>query len=330
MKYLIVDDEHALYRQMFADLFSAATQGFEIEEVPRMQIPSVLLPLYNIHFCDRINRHFFLPFKSIWNPFYRLHQYNFSPQEEYCVILLNGSLRYHFSNKYLREFKQCNPNVKLAMILYDSFSNPSAQRSIEMIPLFDVVFSFDEDDCRRHGFERIYSTFSKPESVRKCKDDYSSAFFVGYGQGRLDILQKTFSKISSAIDGCRFMIAGVKEAEQVAIPGVIYNTTIPYEQELQFAYNTECIVEVVREGQTGVSLRTCEAIAFNKKLLTNNKKLLDMPFYDERYMRVFSDPEEIDLSFVKEKALVQYEHSDYFSPINIIRQISWIFGDIAR
>ena len=64
------------------------------------------------------------------------------------------------------------------------------------------------------------------------------------------------------------------------------------------AYNTDCIVEVVKEGQTGVSLRTCEAIAFNKKLLTNNVQIKEMPFYDSRFISVFTDSDEIDTEFV--------------------------------
>ena len=109
--------------------------------------------------------------------------------------------------------------------------------------------------------------------------------------GRLQILQKTFERITSEVDGCKFYIAGVKKEQQKTITGVQYNVTMPYAEELQMAYNTECIVEIVKEGQTGVSLRTCEAIAFYKKLLTNNQSLLQMPFYDKRYMQVFAEPD---------------------------------------
>jgi hypothetical protein len=95
-----------------------------------------------------------------------------------------------------------------------------------------------------------------------------------------------------------------------------------YDEELQMAYNTDCIVEVLKEGQSGISLRTCEAIAFNKKLITNNKSLLSMPFYDERYMRLFSCAEDIDIDFIKEKIDVKYDDTDYFSPLRILDQLA--------
>lgn len=149
----------------------------------------------------------------------------------------------------------------------------------------------------------------------------STAFFVGYGLGRLEILQKSFSVITSKVDNCRFYIAGVKEENKEKIPGVQYNVTFPYAEELQMAYNTDCIVEIVKEGQTGVSLRTCEAIAFNKKLLTNNQNLQEMPFFDGRFMSVFEDPSEIDIDFIKRKMNVHYTDSNYFSPLKVIEKL---------
>lgn len=322
MNYLIIDDEHELYRRMFADMFK--TDRYDIEEVPRMVIPRILKPLYKLHHSDRINRRTFLPFKMVWKNCYRLHKYPFRDDEKYTVIFLNGSLRYNFSQRYLTDIKKHHPNVRLCLILYDSYSNPFAKRSISMVPLFDYVFSFDEEDCKKHGFERVYSTFSMPDNVKRDEKKSSKAFFIGFGAGRLKMLQRTFKKIIKEIDGCRFYIAGVKENDKLKIPGVIYNVTMPYSEELQMAYNTECIVEVVKEGQSGVSLRTCEAIAFNKKLLSNNQKLKEMPFYDERYMRVFKDPGEIDIDFLTKEMDVSYERNDYFSPVRIIERIDEI------
>lgn len=322
MKILIIDDEHELYERMFSDLFKETK--YSIEEIPRMTIPAVLKPIYAVHFSDRINRHLWLPLKSLWNIFYALHKYPFDEKETYYVLFMNGTLKCYFSNGYLKRIKRKHPNVRLVMILYDSFSNPTAQRAIGMIPNFDYVFSFDQGDCEKHGFERIYSTFSKPDLVETDDNKKSTAFFIGYGIGRLQILQKTFERITSEVDGCKFYIAGVKKEQQKMIPGVQYNVTMPYAEELQMAYNTDCIVEIVKEGQTGISLRTCEAIAFNKKLLTNNQSLLQMPFYDGRYMQVFKDPDKIDVDFIRTKMEVQYDDTDYFSPVKIIDRLAEI------
>lgn len=319
MKFLIVDDEHELYKQMFSDLFKES--NYDIEEIPRMVIPTCLKLFYKLHFSEKINRHIWLPFKCLWNNFYTLEKYQYDRQETYYIIFMNGSLRYYFSENFLKKFKEKHTNIRLVMILYDSFSNPTAKRAIKMITKFDYIFSFDQKDCDRYGFERIYSTFSKPDFVTRDYSKKSTAFFIGYGIGRLQILQETFRKITSEVQGCKFYIAGVKEESQEVIPDVQYNVTMSYSEELQMAYNTDCIVEVVKDGQTGVSLRTCEAIAFNKKLLTNNRYLRNMPFYDERYMQIFSNPENIDINFLKEKVSVNYDDVNFFSPTKILDRL---------
>lgn len=305
---------------MFSDCFKG--NSYDIEEIPRMIIPSFMKWIYNIHFSDKINRRIWLPLKMLWKPCYQLHKYNFNSKEQYYIVFMNGSLKYHFDRTYLEQLKDSHPNVKLVMILYDSFSNASAKRSISMIPAFDYVFSFDKEDCKRNGFRHIYSTFSKPDFVHEDATKESACFFIGFGTGRLELLQQTFKRISSKVDNCKFYIAGVKKEKQQRITGVTYNKTMAYDEELQMAYNTDCIVEVLKEGQSGISLRTCEAIAFNKKLITNNKSLLSMPFYDERYMRLFSRAEDIDIDFIKEKIDVKYDDTDYFSPLRILDQLA--------
>lgn len=321
MKYLVINDEHELYQRMFADLFQ--TDRYQVEEIPRMVVPRMLQPLYRLHYHHRINRHISLPGKMLWKSCYRLHQYSFREDETYCVIFLNGSLRYHFSEAYLQQVKARHPNVRYALILYDSISNMKMEKeqTLSLIPLFDYVLSFDEEDCRKYGYKRIYSSFSRPKFLREDRRLESKAFFIGVGLGRLEFLQEAFRRITSRVKGCRFYIVNVKEKEQREIKDVVYNRKMTYEEELQMAYNTQCVVEIVKEGQAGVSLRTCEAVAFDKKLLTNNKALKRMPFYDERYMRVFDEIGQEEIDFLERDLQVHYEDNAYFSPIKIVEAI---------
>ena len=320
MKFLVINDENELYRYMFSDILENKTD-FQVEEINKVKVPILLQPFFKIHFSEKINRHMFLPLKKIWNPFYLLHKYNFETSEQYCVIFLNGSLRYYYSKEYLEKLKTKHKNIKLVMLMYDSYSNPVAQRARNMMPVFDTVYSFDKKDCIANNLEYIYSTFSIPKNIVKSDEYKTNAFFVGYGAGRMDVLKRTFQKISNYIDDCKFIISGVKKSEEEEIKNVIYNIKIPYEEELNYAYNTNCIVEVVRNGQSGITLRTCEAIAFNKKLITNNKSIKDLPFYDERYIYVFDNPDNIDVDFINKSIDVKYKKNDCFSPINILKKL---------
>lgn len=319
MKYLIIDDEHELYRSMFSDLFKP--NQYSIEEVSRLVVPPKFNYLKKLHFNERINRHLWLPGKSIWNRYYALSNYKFDSEEEYVIIFLNGTLRHYYSFSYLENLKKKHSNIKLVMIMYDSFADKSAARAISMIPIFDLVFSFDVDDSQKYGFEYIYSTFSYPEFVEYDSHLKSKAFFIGNATGRLEVLQETLNYLGTTIEGTDFTIVGVPNDKKKYEDNIKYNKPICYKEQLQKSYNTDCIVEILKEGQTGITLRTCEAVMFNKKLLTNNASLKNMPFYDERFMEIFTNIEDIDLEFLTKEICVNYADNNFFSPLRIIDRI---------
>ena len=98
-----------------------------------------------------------------------------------------------------------------------------------------------------------------------------------------------------------------------------------YKEELQMAYNTDCVLEVLREGANGISLRASEAILFGKKLITNCQNIKSMPFYDPRFIRVFSGPEEIDTDFICKQIDVEYHNYECLSPLNLLERIESIY-----
>lgn len=319
-RYLIVNDEKELYKVMYADLFRS--KEFDIEEINRFKsMPKPLRVLRDLHFDDGLNIHCWLPGKSVWNAWYTLSDYVFDNNESYWIIFLNGTLRNYYSAKYLEHLRREHPNVKFAMVLYDNFANVYARRAIKLIPMFDKVFSFDEHDCSQHGLEHIYSTFSYPTFVKQDERYRCGSFFVGTGEKRLQLLESAFAVISDHLPNCKFNIIGVSKNEQTRPDIITYNEPIPYREALQYTYNSDLVVEVLKEGQTGISLRTCEAIAFNKKLLTNNECIKDMPFFDSRFMSVFHTADDIDLDFLTHDLDVRYESNDWFSPLRIIRRL---------
>lgn len=320
MKFLLIDDEHELYKIMYTDLLKKDCK-FEIEEVPKFCKMNKVYTFFNkIHFDDRINRHLWLPFKGGWDKYYYLNSYNFDEAEQYWVIFLNGTFRNYYSIEYLKNFRKKHSNVRLALVMYDNTTNPYAQRVKKMFSCFDKIFSFDQEDCRKYNFEYIFSTLSKPEFVKRDKKKESSIFFVGSASGRLNLLHNCMEKIVDKIDNYRFYITGVDEKDK-KLP-IIYNHPISYADTLEYSFNTDCIFEVVKPGQTGITLRTCEAIIFNKKLLTNNKAIKDTPFYNEKYMSVFENEEDIDLNFISEKIDIDYNYEDWFSPNVIIQKLN--------
>lgn len=54
-----------------------------------------------------------------------------------------------------------------------------------------------------------------------------------------------------------------------------------YTQVLNSIRKSNLIVEIVQDGQNGLTIRSLEAMFFNSKLLTNNKDIINYPFYNK-------------------------------------------------
>ena len=325
MKYIIIDDNNQLYKMMYRDILKPIEE-FDVEEIPREKIEGLLHIIYKIHTASRCNQRIQLPFKGIWSRFYGLSQYMFDESEQYCVIILNGTLWKGYTYNYLKKFKIKNPNVKLALIFHDSMNVLCYRKSVEeRLELFDYTFSFDEEDCDKYGFTHFYQVFSKPDFV--CEDNgyKTDVFLAANGAKRVRAVHDVFVNLCKVCNPYVIM-TNVDSNEQIIDEGnkyIIYNKPISYRDELQYAYNTNCMLEIVNEGQSGITLRTVEAVCFNKKLLTNNIKIKNMPFYDSRYMKLISelkDTKDYD-KFINDNSEVHYEHCDYFSPIMLLRMI---------
>ena len=96
---------------------------------------------------------------------------------------------------------------------------------------------------------------------------------------------------------------------------------MPYDRILADVLASNCILEVVQEGQNAQTARYYEAICYNKKLLTNNMNVEKLPFYDERYIRVFKTIDDIDFDWIKEKNIIDYGYNNEFSPIKILNKL---------
>lgn len=99
------------------------------------------------------------------------------------------------------------------------------------------------------------------------------------------------------------------------------NSKISYPQVVSRVKSSNCVLEVLQTNQKAQSLRYFEAIAYNKKLLTNNPGIVELPYYDDRYMRAFKNIEDIDVDWVRAREKIDYKYKGEFSPLGIIEYI---------
>ena len=73
------------------------------------------------------------------------------------------------------------------------------------------------------------------------------------------------------------------------------NETLGYDENMRYAYNTKIIIDLVKPSHVGLSFRFFEAIRFEKKMITNNRKVAEYDFYHPNNILIWNNNDIQDL-----------------------------------
>ena len=148
-------------------------------------------------------------------------------------------------------------------------------------------------------------------------------FYVGQAKDRLPGLLSCFEKLKQLGIKTDFHIANVKEEDIKYSDEIIYNKFMTYAECVDSIQKATCLIDVIQGESTGLTIKTCEAVCYDKKLITTNKHVVEYPFYDPRYIRVVESPDDIDESFFIENRDVHYseEGKAYFSADSFLKRV---------
>ncbi|WP_096387972.1 hypothetical protein [Hafnia sp. CBA7124] len=188
-------------------------------------------------------------------------------------------------------FKKCLKYKKQSLWLWNPCSS-IARTTIELRIIFFImkfigikIWTFDKDDASKFGLfyhHQIYSQKIVDEyAINKEKSIYSG-FFVGKNKGRIDkvkIISEIFinSNLKFFHHITRDHINNFSDA--VVKDCMLKDEDIAYSDYLDILINSECIVEIIQKGQSGLTLRALESLFFGKKLITDNTDISCYDFY---------------------------------------------------
>ncbi len=259
---------------------------------------------------------------------YDFNKVKLKKDKEYYVVVESGSMN-RYEIDYFKKIKKNNIHFLLLLLNSMSASSPTLAtvKSSVLSDFWEKVYTFDKYDAEKFGWEYIgMSCFS---SLPKCKsnvEEVYSAYYVGGLKGnRNKLIIDTCKKLEEHGIDCKFDLYEYRNdlVSSIDFPlsVTINREWISYSEVLENVQKSNCIIEILQEGQRTQSTRYFEAIFYNKKLLSNNSELTKLPFYDDRYMRYFNTADDIDIDWVKSKEEVNYNYSGEFSSKKIIDRI---------
>ena len=319
-RVLILVPATATHLGLFSDVLNR--EDTDVVEVGFKRIPRWLQNVRRINLSKKINNVISLPFKDVW--FNRIELTNKGYR---CIVVIDGALNY-LSEQWFDEVRRIYPEIKIFLYLINSLdaSSPTIKyikKNIDLIR-WDKIFTFDPIDALKHNF--IYKGFcyySVQKSILQKSDFefFSDAFFIGGMKGNRDtLILKVYEYLSKKSVNCDFRLMVYGNNVPSSKNGIKYfnNGWRPYSEILDAVAHTKCIIEIMQEGQSGASLRYFEAVCYNKKLLSNNDRIVDFPYYDSRYMKIFKDAEDVDIEWLLDDVAVEYNYKGDFSPNGFI------------
>ena len=202
-----------------------------------------------------------------------------------------------FSRETIKTLRVQHPNAKMIVFFWDSFSNN--KNSAHVYDLFDKAFCFDKLDCEQYGirFKPLfyYDIYSKVKKAKHYK--YKTLFIGTLHSDRYRLVHEIESKLTNMGHESfswfylpSRVLFYIMRLEDKTIKNVdkdiIKYMTLPLNQIVELYEQSEIIIDVQHPKQTGLTMRTFEALGAKRKLITTNKDIVNYDFYNPRNILV--------------------------------------------
>lgn len=243
------------------------------------------------------------------------------------VILIRGEF---LNPEVLETLRKSTPSrCRYCMYQWDSVKNN--HNALVISKYFDSVSTFDPDDAIQYGW-KYRPLFFIPELVKQENTDIDVLYMCSLHSKRIKVLNrlkgiclKNKLKLYKRVYSKKIVYYKRKYINKREGYVSADNSDVSFvKMDVKDTYNlynrSRIIVDYTHPGQNGFTMRTIETLGCNKKLVTNNKKVMEADFYNPDNFYVY-EGEEVDIPD-------KFINSPYHMPDNNIYQRysidSWI------
>ncbi|MDT0627737.1 hypothetical protein [Alteromonas sp. W364] len=205
------------------------------------------------------------------------------------VLVIKGE---GLSSEMLEKLRKTNSAALFVFYNWDSFEN--SKSAIKKLRFFDTVKSFDSYNAKKMSNVELLPLFHSIDD-KDARDmnslDYSS-FFAGTVHSnrfsKINELSKLIQSVSKKPSFLFFFYPSrliflvnklfKKEFRDIPISSISFKKRTT-EDLIDKMKSATVVVDICNENQHGLTMRTIEAVGLRKKLITNNKEIVNYPFY---------------------------------------------------
>lgn len=200
----------------------------------------------------------------------------------------------------------------------------------EHIDSFDLIYDFEHKESNAKKVKYLEQFFPvgindiHQLSTGKKKHEKTVCYFLGRDKKRLSAITELAENLLGYNVILDFNI--VKDKDSQGNSAYFIDNPFSYNENLKRSLAADIIVDITQEYQSGWTLRILEALYFNKKIITNNKKVLDSEIYSKERFFVLGHDKWSSFEFFMDADIlpvtesVLYKYSPDFMLETIIKE----------
>ncbi|WP_455058325.1 hypothetical protein [Jutongia sp.] len=232
------------------------------------------------------------------------------------------------NGEHIEKLRRNFPDTKIVYYAWDSVSNFPVIKSLSKHA--DEAFSFDKDDCKKYNINFLPLFYVKKDVYTETveyKWDVSTvmSFYNKKSQGLLlimDVIPKNISKYLFIRLRNKSYSVYMRIVNRVAFEKLkkyLTFNSLTREECLSVFKNSKAIMDCPVPNQNGLTMRTFEALALNRKLITTNINVKEYDFYcSDNIFVVDENTKEIPLEFFETPFNKTYSISEKYALSNFV------------
>ena len=172
-----------------------------------------------------------------------------------------------YNNQLAKYIKRKNKDIKIILWYWNSlieYGNENIAKNDEYI---DEIWTYNKFDAQKNNLKVNTQFYSKELSIED--NIQQDIVFMGREKGRKQELNALKEKFNELNLNSEFLIIE-KESDLIS-----------YDEYLKMIAKSKCILDYGMLDYCGLSLRPLEALFFERKLITNNKDIVNYDFYNK-------------------------------------------------
>ncbi len=230
--------------------------------------------------------------------------------DNYDLVILDTRRPAKYAVKYIKK-----KNKRLVMFYWNVVTKNELQPNF-LKKYTNEIFTFDKSDSIKYniGFNDT-CIYEKILEKNNKKTSNNKAYYLGaYKPGRESELKKYYDLFTYYSIECDFNLVGNSNS-------IFKSKALNYTDYLSNVSESEYIVEIVSNGQKGLTLRTLEALYYGKKLITNNKTIKNYDFYSPKWIFIIGEDNEFEKFIHADSSEVDREYIKYYFYENWLRRL---------